>query len=74
VLAVRDHGPGVPAGQLRRIFQPFYRGERELTRRTKGTGIGLALVHGLVRGMGGRVDARNHPGGGLEVRVVLAAG
>ncbi len=72
VLAVRDHGPGVPAGQLRRIFQPFYRGERELTRRTKGTGIGLALVAGLVRRMGGRVDARNHPEGGLEVRVVLA--
>jgi len=71
VLSVRDHGPGVPAGQLRRIFQPFYRGERELTRRTKGTGIGLALVAGLVRRMGGRVDARNHPEGGLEVRVVL---
>jgi signal transduction histidine kinase len=72
VLSVRDHGPGVPAGQLRRIFQPFYRGERELTRRTKGTGIGLALVAGLVARMGGRVDARNHPEGGLEVRVVLA--
>ena len=72
VLSVRDHGPGVPAGQLRRIFQPFYRGERELTRRTKGTGIGLALVAGLVQRMGGRVDARNHPEGGLEVRVVLA--
>ena len=71
VLSVRDHGPGVPPGQLRRIFQPFYRGERELTRRTKGTGIGLALVAGLVRRMGGRVDARNHPEGGLEVRVVL---
>jgi signal transduction histidine kinase len=72
VLSVRDHGPGVPAAQLRRIFQPFFRGERELTRRTKGTGIGLALVAGLVRGMGGRVDARNHPEGGLEVQVVLA--
>ena len=74
VLSVRDHGPGVPQAQLRSIFQPFYRGERELTRRTKGTGIGLALVAGLVARMGGRVDARNHPEGGLEVRVVLAAG
>ena len=72
VLSVRDHGPGVPAAQLRRIFQPFFRGERELTRRTKGTGIGLALVAGLVQRMGGRVDARNHPEGGLEVQVVLA--
>ncbi len=72
VLTVRDHGPGVPERQLRRIFQPFYRGERELTRRTKGTGIGLALVSGLVQRMGGRVEAHNHPEGGLEVQVVLA--
>ncbi len=74
VLAVRDRGPGVPQAQLRRIFQPFYRGERELTRRTKGTGIGLALVQGLVRRMDGEVEARNHPEGGLEVRVLLVSG
>ena len=72
VLRVRDHGPGVPAGQLRRIFQPFFRGERELTRNTKGTGIGLALVQGLIDQMGGRVTARNHPKGGFEVSIALA--
>jgi signal transduction histidine kinase len=71
-LKVRDHGPGVPAGQLRRIFQPFFRGERELTRNTKGTGIGLALVQGLIDQMGGRVTARNHPQGGFEVSIALA--
>jgi len=71
-VAVRDHGPGVPERQLQRIFQPFFRGERELTRSTEGTGIGLALVAGLVERMGGTVRARNHPGGGLEVVLVLA--
>ena len=71
VLVVRDHGPGVPAQQLSRIFQPFFRGERELTRKTKGTGIGLALAAGLVDAMGGRISARNHPGGGLLVSVNL---
>lgn len=71
-LEVRDHGPGVPRRQLSRIFQPFWRGERELTRKTKGTGIGLALVKGLVEDMGGSVSARNHPEGGFEVRIVLA--
>jgi len=70
-LLVRDHGPGVPNRQLRRVFQPFFRGERELTRKTKGTGIGLSLVRGLVERMGGRVSARNHPQGGFEVRVLL---
>lgn len=71
LLTVRDHGPGVPPRQIARIFEPFYRGERELTRRTRGTGIGLALVRGLVTRMGGTVIARNHPEGGLEVVVEL---
>ncbi len=73
VLRVRDRGPGVPTVQVGRVFQPFFRGERELTRRTKGTGIGLALVKGLVEQMGGRVQARNHPSGGFEVSIALAA-
>ena len=73
VLRIRDHGPGVPQAQLRRIFQPFFRGERELTRKTKGTGIGLALVKGLVEEMGGEVDARNHPDGGFVVEIGLKA-
>lgn len=72
-LVVRDHGPGVPFGQQARVFEPFYRGERELTRRTKGTGIGLALVRGLVERMGGEVVARNHPDGGFEVTLKLAS-
>jgi signal transduction histidine kinase len=71
-IAVRDHGPGVPSADLRRVFEPFWRGERELTRTTTGTGIGLALVRGLVERMGGRVSARNHPEGGFEVLVCLA--
>jgi signal transduction histidine kinase len=71
-IAVRDHGPGVPASHLGRIFEPFYRGDHELTRRTKGTGLGLALVRGLAERMGARVAARNVEGG-FEVVVLLAA-
>ncbi|MEL6343572.1 MAG: HAMP domain-containing sensor histidine kinase [Myxococcota bacterium] len=70
-IRVRDHGPGVPSRQLDQIFEPFFRGERELTRKTKGTGIGLALVARLVATMGGEVRARNHPEGGLEVIIGL---
>ncbi len=72
VLSVRDHGPGVPPQQLRHIFEPFYRGERELTRTATGTGIGLALVTGLMDRMGGGVQALNAPEGGFEVRLRLA--
>jgi two-component system phosphate regulon sensor histidine kinase PhoR len=70
-IGVRDHGPGVPPPRLTQIFQPFFRGERELVRETRGTGIGLALVAGLARQSGGEARARNHPGGGLEVIVTL---
>jgi signal transduction histidine kinase len=70
-LTVRDHGPGVPAPHLRHVFEPFYRGEDELTRTTSGAGIGLSLVRQLVERMGGRVAGRNHPGGGFEVTVTL---
>jgi histidine kinase len=72
-LGVRDSGPGVPERHLPHVFEPFYRGERELTRRSRGTGLGLALVRGLVERMGGRVDGRNVPGGGFEVTVALPA-
>lgn len=71
VVRVRDHGPGVPREQLGRIFEPFHRGEQELTRRTKGTGLGLALVRSLAEAMGGRVMGRNAAGGGFEVEVLL---
>jgi signal transduction histidine kinase len=72
-LAVSDSGPGVPARHLAHVFEPFYRGERELTRRNKGTGLGLALVRGLVDRMGGRVEGRNVTAGGFEVTITLPA-
>jgi len=72
-VAVRDHGPGVPPRHLGKVFEPFYRGENELTRRSKGTGLGLALVRGLVERMGARVHGRNPPDGGFEVDIVFRA-
>jgi signal transduction histidine kinase len=70
-ISVLDRGPGVEPRILRKIFEPFLRGERELTRTTKGTGIGLAVVRGLVEERGGRVWAQNREGGGLAVHVEL---
>lgn len=71
VLSVADHGPGVAPRHLKRVFEPFYRGEDELTRTSKGTGIGLALVRGLVERMGGAVSGHNREAGGFEVSVSL---
>jgi signal transduction histidine kinase len=57
-LAISDTGTGVPAGELERIFERFYRGERG-TRRRSGSGIGLAVVRKIVQAHGGRVWAES---------------
>ena len=72
---VRDYGPGVPADQLKKIFGLFYRAERELTRETVGTGIGLALVAQLASAMGASVDVFNtEPGAEFRLRLPLRQG
>lgn len=69
LFEVRDYGPGVSRGQMKKIFRLFYRSESELTRETLGTGIGLALVQQLVRAMNGHVDVINkQPGAAFRVR------
>jgi signal transduction histidine kinase len=70
-VAVRDFGPGVARAHLERVFEPFYRGESELTRTAKGTGIGLALVKELAERMGAAVSGANADGGGFRVRVAF---
>ena len=71
-LRVRDFGPGVPREHLAWVFEPFWRGESELARRAKGTGIGLALVRRLAEAMGGSARARNVEPCGFEVEIELA--
>jgi signal transduction histidine kinase len=67
-FSVRDHGPGIPKDQMKKIFQLFYRSESELTRETIGTGIGLAIVHQLTLAMNGNVDLINaEPGAEFRV-------
>ena len=70
-LCVRDFGPGVEKRHLKRLFEPFYRGESELTRSTKGTGIGLALVRELATRMGLRVQAANAEDQGFRVELLF---
>jgi len=72
-VTVRDRGPGVTPRHLPRLFEPFFRGETELTRRTQGAGIGLALVKGLVERMGAGISGRNAEGGGFEVAIEFRA-
>lgn len=68
-VTVADRGPGVPEGDLPAIFEPFYRGENG--RGTAGFGLGLAIARRALEAHGGRISARNRPGGGLEVTLHL---
>jgi PAS domain S-box-containing protein len=64
---VEDEGPGIPADQLPRVFEPFF------TKRKGGTGLGLPIVQRLVEAHGGRVAAANRLHGGAVFTVTLPA-
>ncbi|MET0350440.1 MAG: ATP-binding protein [Rhizobacter sp.] len=71
VIAVRDHGPGIPPDQLDAVLKPFYRVEGSRNRGTGGTGLGLSIAHQLATAIGATLSLHNRPEGGLEVRVEL---
>lgn len=70
-LVVEDNGAGVPDELLGRVFDKFFRAPPTGIRGRPGTGIGLAVVRGLVEAMGGEVLARRSELGGLAVEIGL---
>ena len=68
-IAVLDRGYGVPAEDLERIFDKFYRVQRP--QGISGTGLGLAICQGIVEAHHGRIWAQNRSGGGTIVMVAL---
>ncbi len=71
-VAVDDHGPGVPPGERRRVFERFYRGQAAGQRGAgTGSGLGLALVADHVRLQGGTTWVEEAPGGGARFVVEL---
>ncbi len=70
-ITVADCGPGVPAADLQRIFDPFYRVDASRDRATGGVGLGLAIVKTCVEACRGSVTCRNREPSGLEVTIRL---
>lgn len=66
-LVVRDNGPGIPAENLARIFDPFFTTKS----RGEGSGMGLAVVHGIVSKHGGTIGAYSQPGQGASFEIML---
>jgi signal transduction histidine kinase len=71
VVSVDDDGPGIPAGDMDRVFEPFVRLEASRSAQTGGYGLGLAITRWIARGHGGDVFLRNRHGGGLSAVVRL---
>jgi two-component system OmpR family sensor kinase len=74
-LSVSDHGPGLAAEDVERIFEPFYRADPSRSRDRGGAGLGLSIVSAVVTAHGGRVKVSETDGGGatFEVELPLAA-
>jgi two-component system, OmpR family, sensor kinase len=70
-VSVADHGPGLAAGDLARIFEPFYRADPGRSRDRGGAGLGLSIVSAVVTAHGGRVKVSATEGGGATFEVEL---
>ena len=68
LIEVADHGPGLAAEDLTRVFDKFYRAG---SAKAGGTGLGLSIVKGFIEANGGRVETANRPGGGAIFTIRL---
>ena len=66
-LSIRDTGPGIPKGLQERIFEPYFTTKAA----GRGSGLGLAVVHGIVTKMGGQIRVESEEGAGATFEVLL---
>jgi len=70
-ISVTDQGVGIPANELDRVFERFYRGDPARSRQTGGTGLGLSIVKHVVQNHRGEVRVWSHPGRGSTFTIKL---
>jgi two-component system, OmpR family, sensor kinase len=71
LVAIRDHGPGIPPEDIERAFAPFVRLEASRNPETGGFGLGLTIAQAIIEGHGGKLSLANQADGGLIVSVQL---
>ncbi|MED4781820.1 HAMP domain-containing sensor histidine kinase [Brevibacillus choshinensis] len=71
VFELEDNGPGVPAEELPKIFEPFYRVDKARSKVKNGSGLGLAICKGMIEKQDGHIQAYLPAKGGLGIKIVL---
>ncbi len=74
LVRVRDDGEGIPAADINRIFERFYRVDKSRSREKGGTGLGLAIVKHIMEGHGSKVEVKSSLGRGSEFSFKLPLG
>jgi signal transduction histidine kinase len=70
---IKDSGIGIPGEQLGEIFKPFHQLDGSVTRRYPGTGLGLAMVHQILKAHGASIKVTSNPGEGTLFTFALPA-
>lgn len=70
-LLVADTGSGIPKELRERVFEPFFRVDKSRSRKLGGVGLGLALVHEIVRVHDGSITVKSNPSGGTILEVIF---
>ena len=70
-LQIEDSAPGVPAGDMVRVFEPLYRADAARSRHAGGSGLGMAIAEAIVHAHDGQIRAEPSVLGGLCVRIEL---
>ena len=71
ILPVADTGSGIPGELRERVFEPFFRVDKSRSRELGGVGLGLALVHEIVKAHDGSISIKDNPSGGTVFEVVF---
>ena len=71
ILSVADTGSGIPGELRERVFEPFFRVDKSRSRALGGVGLGLALVHEIVKAHDGSISIKDNPSGGTVFEVVF---
>jgi two-component system NtrC family sensor kinase len=66
-IDISDNGIGIPAEDIPHIFEPFFSTKQD----TSGIGLGLAIVHGIVKSHNGKVEVKSEVGKGTTISIIL---